>query len=417
MDAAPDSRVPPRPPRRSISSRGVAASAPAAARLPRSAGPSATTSCSARSSAAARASSTGRASGPSGRLVALKMMLDQSASSPADLSRFVLEAQATGELHHPGVVAIHAWGVHDGHPFYTMDFVPGRPLHKVLAGGPAAARPGRPLPRRHGPRPRRGPRPGHRPPRPEAEQRHDRLGRPAARPRLRPRQAPPHRPPRQPRRRPPRSAARLRVAAPARIDAARVSAPVTEKGAILGTPSYMAPEQVRAEHERVGPPADVHALGAIFYEMLTGRPPFLGDSTYATLMQVLDHEPAPMRSLRPQVPPTLEALCRPLPGQGARQRYPDAGGAGRRPGAALEAGHPGRPLCPPRPARGAGPGRAASRPAAARRPALVRPRHPGRAGGLAAAADRPAARRRRRPRPPAARPGRGRRAAARRAWG
>src|SRR5262249_34453525 len=72
----------------------------------------------------------------SGRLVALKMMLDQSASSQADLSRFVLEAQATGELHHPGVVAIHAWGVHDGHPFYTMDFVPGRPLHKVLADGP-----------------------------------------------------------------------------------------------------------------------------------------------------------------------------------------------------------------------------------------------------------------------------------------
>src|SRR3954465_1990870 len=49
----------------------------------------------------------------SGRLVALKMMLDQSASSPADLSRFVLEAQATAELQHPGVVAIHAWGVHD----------------------------------------------------------------------------------------------------------------------------------------------------------------------------------------------------------------------------------------------------------------------------------------------------------------
>src|SRR5262249_37601785 len=71
-----------------------------------------------------------------GRLVALKMMLDEIASSQADLSRFVLEAQATGELRHPGIVAIHAWGVHDGHPFYTMDFIPGRPLHKVLADGP-----------------------------------------------------------------------------------------------------------------------------------------------------------------------------------------------------------------------------------------------------------------------------------------
>src|SRR5581483_3789137 len=72
----------------------------------------------------------------SGRLVALKMMLDQSASSQADLSRFVLEAQATGELHHPGIVTIHSWGIHDGHPFYTMDFIPGRPLHAVLADGP-----------------------------------------------------------------------------------------------------------------------------------------------------------------------------------------------------------------------------------------------------------------------------------------
>ena len=81
------------------------------------------------------------------------MMLDQSASSPADLSRFVLEAQAAGELHHPGVVAIHAWGVHDGHPFYTMDFVPGRPLHKVLADGPLPPDAGRPLPRRARPAP------------------------------------------------------------------------------------------------------------------------------------------------------------------------------------------------------------------------------------------------------------------------
>jgi hypothetical protein len=104
----------------------------------------------------------------------------------------------------------------------------------------------------------------------------------------------------------------------------RVSAPVTETGAILGTPSYMAPEQVRAEHGRIGPPADVHALGAIFYEMLTGRPPFLGDSTYATLMQVLGHEPAPLRSLRPQAPAALEAVCRRCLAKDPRERYPDA---------------------------------------------------------------------------------------------
>ncbi len=259
----------------------------------------------------------------SGRLVALKMMLDQSASSQADLSRFVLEAQATAELHHPGVVAIHAWGVHDGHPFYTMDFVPGRPLHAVLADGPLpperAVRYLAGMARALGAAHALGI--VHRDLKPSnvmidsADQprvldfglakRHrtasldypdDEL------PEVLPVFESPPRPGATP----------------------KVSAPVTEKGAILGTPSYMAPEQVRAEHERVGPPADVHALGAIFYEMLTGRPPFLGDSTYATLMQVLNHEPAPMRTLRSQVPPTLEVLCRRCLAKEARHRYPDA---------------------------------------------------------------------------------------------
>src|SRR5437763_11144441 len=60
----------------------------------------------------------------SGRLVALKMMLDEHTSDANDLRPFQLEAQATSELSHPGIVALHAWGNHEGHPFYTMDFVP-----------------------------------------------------------------------------------------------------------------------------------------------------------------------------------------------------------------------------------------------------------------------------------------------------
>jgi serine/threonine protein kinase len=260
----------------------------------------------------------------SGRLVALKMMLDQSASSQADLSRFVLEAQATGELRHPGIVAIHAWGVHDGHPFYTMDFVPGRPLHKVLADGPLPparavrylAGMARALAAAHAlgivhrdlkpsnvmidsaDQPRVldfGLAKRHRPAPPTPAE--DDI------PEVLPADEAPPRPGSTP----------------------KVSAPVTEKGAILGTPSYMAPEQVRAEHPRVGPAADVHALGAIFYEMLTGRPPFVGDSTYATLMQVLDRKPAPVRALRPQVPATLDALCRRCLAKDPRRRYPDAG--------------------------------------------------------------------------------------------
>src|SRR5262249_45661078 len=72
----------------------------------------------------------------SGRLVALKMMLGERSSGPADLQRFILEAKATSEIDHPGVVAIHAWGEHEGHPFYTMDFVPGQSLSRLLGKGP-----------------------------------------------------------------------------------------------------------------------------------------------------------------------------------------------------------------------------------------------------------------------------------------
>src|SRR5438874_7771786 len=72
----------------------------------------------------------------SGRLVALKMMLAGGAGDSADTHRFILEAQATGELNHPGIVAIHAWGEQDGLSFYTMDYVPGFPLSRLLKQKP-----------------------------------------------------------------------------------------------------------------------------------------------------------------------------------------------------------------------------------------------------------------------------------------
>src|SRR6266404_1014055 len=60
----------------------------------------------------------------SGRLVALKMMHGEQTDGSADLQRFILEAQATSQLNHPGIIAIHSWGEYEGHPYYTMDFVP-----------------------------------------------------------------------------------------------------------------------------------------------------------------------------------------------------------------------------------------------------------------------------------------------------
>jgi hypothetical protein len=83
----------------------------------------------------------------------------------------------------------------------------------------------------------------------------------------------------------------------------------TQSGAILGTPSYMAPEQAAGRPREIGPATDVYALGAILYEMLAGRPPFKGANLVETLDQVRWQPPVPLRRIQPGVPAALEAIC------------------------------------------------------------------------------------------------------------
>ncbi len=228
------------------------------------------------------------------RDVALKMILAGDHATPRDLHRFRTEAEAVARLQHPNIVQIYEVGEADGLPFFSLEYVDGPSLARHTAGSPMA-------------------------PRAAAEMvailaramqyAHDRgvvhrdlkpsnvLLTPAGQPKI----------------------ADFGLAKRLGDESGQ-----THAGSVLGTPSYMPPEQADGRGD-VGPLADVYALGAILYELLTGRAPFRAATLLETLDQVRGREPVPPAQLQPGTPRDLETICLKCLRKDPARRY---GGAG-----------------------------------------------------------------------------------------
>ena len=245
------------------------------------------------------------------RLVALKMVLAAGRASKLELTRFQIEAEAVAKLDHPNIVKIYEIGEVDGLPFFSLEFVSGGTLSGRIKSNPATARQAATIMRGI------------------AEGMDFAHKRGIVHRDLKP--------------------ANILLSAPdqtgedvdfSKIPLDRFTAKITDfglaktleedsiqtrEGAIMGTPSYMAPEQAMGKTREVGPVSDIYGLGAILYDLLTGIPPFRGETVMDTIQQVIHREPVPPTRLNTKLPTDLGTICLKCLEKDPKKRYSTAG--------------------------------------------------------------------------------------------
>jgi tetratricopeptide (TPR) repeat protein len=230
-----------------------------------------------------------------GRFVALKMLITGEYAGRHERARFQREAEAVASLHHANIVPLYDVGDHEGRPYFTMELLDGGSLAQALAATPQPAQQAAALVATLA----------------EAMKVAHQGG--IVHRDLKP--------------------ANILLTADSTPKIAdfglarhfNEEATLSLSGARIGTPSYMAPEQVTGKGRAVGPATDIYALGALLYEMLTGRPPFRAETASETERQVIAEEPVSPARLNPKVPRDLETICLKCLHKDPDRRYADAG--------------------------------------------------------------------------------------------